>query len=316
MSANTSASALKQIGFCNVGTLATTPGDPLLIGFRKGASLEITPHKDIKDHLNKSFRNMINFKAEAESLQPSMRLISKMHAWVNQLADIQIMTNPQSSSADSEDVVKFVGDYLAGIDWELNISHEMRSLKVTSEAAFEYTAAQTFIDTFDSAAPVSLGTGEGGDLSLYRAPSFLACEYPTGTALFAKGDITDRKLTIKTKGKKTTNNQSIVDYLSILLELTARDAGVAKMITEMTKAMSGAILLKELNTGAFYDAFAFAANVLNVRDELRIGDDDRTLKVILEGDVPIWDIDFTFGAAYGGDAGDTTGLKGGTITIG
>ena len=102
---------LKQIGFCNVGTLSNAPPtDPLVIGFRKGATLDITPHNDIKDYRNRSFRNMINFKTEAESLQPSMRLVSKMHSWLNQQADVQIVTNKQNGGTNSEDVFRFVGN--------------------------------------------------------------------------------------------------------------------------------------------------------------------------------------------------------------
>ena len=309
---------LKQIGFCNVGTLSTTPGDPLVVGFRKGASLIITPQNDIKDYRNRSLRNLINFKTEAESLQPSMRLISKIHAWLNQHADVQVVTNPQSGSADSEDVFKFIGNYLAGIDFELVISHEMRSLKITIEGAYEYALAKTFIDGADSDSWVSMGvTGEGADSTLFRAPYFLDLEYPGGTEIFSsKHELIDRKLTIKTKGKKTLYNQSIVDWLSCTLEITARDAGIAKMIAEMAKDMSGTVLWKEQNTGSFYDAFSFAANALNVRNEFNISDDDRSLKVILEGDIPVADVTFTFGASYGGDAQDTTGLKGGTMTLG
>jgi hypothetical protein len=159
-------------------------------------------------------------------------------------------------------------------------------------------------------------TGEGADLTLYRAPYYLEIEYPTGQEIFSKTEIIDRKLTIKTKGKKSIYNQSIVDYLSCTLELTARDAGITKFISEMDKSMSSAITWKEQNNDTFFDQFVFAANALTVKNEFKIDDSERQLKVILEGDIPVWDATFQFGASYGGDAADTTGLKGGTMTFG
>jgi len=316
---STSLAGIRQIGLCNLGTLLTTPVDPIVLGIRAAAPFAITPFKPIKDYRNRSFRNMQNFKQAGESLQPTMRMISKLHAWLNGNADIQIITNKQNSNAGSEDVFQFVGDNLLWLEYLLAMDATKRSVNVTVEGALPHDDAQTLIDGSDSVTPVDLGAGvsEGGDLSKFRSPYMMALEYPQGTPMFAKGDLVSRKFEMKVKVKKSDEtNTSGISFYQFKLEITGREASIAKIIADYGKSMSGNMLWKEKNTGAFYDAFDFAPGVVGVEDEVTIDDEQRIKKVTLNGDCPITDVSFLFGAAYGGDAGDTTGLKGGTMKIG
>ena len=84
----------------------------------------------------------------------------------------------------------------------------------------------------------------------------------------------------------------------------------------MSKDMSPSILVKEQNNGAFYDEFEFAAGALTLIDEYNDADENRSIKLTFAADVSIGDISFLFGSSAGGDAADTTGIKGGTMMIG
>jgi hypothetical protein len=156
----------------------------------------------------------------------------------------------------------------------------------------------------------------GEDTSLVRAPYFLALEAPKATSLFSTKDILDRSLSIKTKGKKSIDNTDIVDYLTFILKIKARDAAVAKMITQRNRDMGATVLWKEGNAGSFYDTFDFAANTLIQTEEIEVSDDDRFIELTFQRDVDVYDVQFLFGAANGGDVADTKGAKGGTMKIG
>ncbi|WP_148267670.1 hypothetical protein [Ignavibacterium album] len=60
----------------------------------------------------------------------------------------------------------------------------------------------------------------------------------------------------------------------------------------------------------------FNTNVLSQTDEMVINDEERTLKIVLEGRVPIYAVSFLYGTGNGGSAADTRGTTGGTIKFG
>jgi hypothetical protein len=311
-----SRAGLKQIVLCDSGTLLTTPVNALAAGLRNTAAMERTPFKEVKDYRNRALKNMINFKIEWESLQPTMLMLKSLTGWLNLNCDAQVVTVAQSSGG-SGDVYQFTGLNKAGLDYEYIISSDKRSLKPALEVAMEYDRAKTFIDSADNLSPVSFSgiSGEGVDFTKYRAPYFLSFEAPKTAAVFGAPDLVERSYSIKTKNKKSIYNASIVDYLTFEFSITARDASIAKQIELLSRDVAPSIYIKEQNSGSFYDAFDFNAGVLTLHDEFKDGDDDRSLKLTFGADVPVGDISFQFGALYGGDASDA-GAKGGTMRIG
>lgn len=311
-----SRAGLKQIVLCDSGTLLTTPANALAAGLRNSAAMERVPFKEVKDYRNRVLKNMIDFKIEWESLQPTMLMLKSLTGWLNLNCDAQVVTVAQFAGG-SGDVYQFCGANKAGLDFEYMITADKRSVKPTLEVAMEYDRAKIFIDGADSTAQVSFAsiTGDGSDFTRYRAPYFISFEAPKTTALFSSADLVERSYSIKTKNKKSIYNASIVDYLTFEFTITARDATVAKQIEIISKDISPAVYVKEQNSGSFYDAFDFNSGVLTLHDEFKDGDDDRNLKLTFGADVPVGDISFQFGAAYGGDSSDG-GAKGGTMRIG
>ena len=314
-----SRAGLKQIVTCDAGTLAGTPGNPIAIGLRSAATMEIAGHKEVEDYRGRKLRNMKNFKIEAESLQPTMKMLERMKYWTNLNCDLQVITRPQINGAS--DVYQFVGDNKLGLDFEYMVSGDKRSLKATYEGAMEYERAQELIDGVASVDPIVFAdiSGEGQDFTKYRVPFYLSFKAPQSEDLISelsKGEIKERSYSIKTKNQKTVYNASIVDWLTFEFSIEVLNASVASQIEVMSKSMIPSILIKERNSGEYYDAFDFNAGTLALTEVYSDSDENRSLKMTFAGDVHISDITFAYGDGNGGATGDTDGETGGTMKIG
>lgn len=310
------AAGLKQIVMCNKGTLATTPVDPIALGIRKDAVLTINHFKQVEDYRKRKLRNMLNFKLEGETMQPTIFTFKKLIDWLNGNVDLQVVTQNQSTSA--KDVWKFNAGKELGIDFDWTYNQDGRSCKITFERAFPYSDAVTFIDAADSTTAVTFAgiTDDGTDLTLYRGASPDKFEKPAATSLGSSSLATVRSMNIKTESKKSIDNLSLVDNLMITLEMTGREAAISDFVTRLNKGMLDGVVFQEKNSGAYYDKFDFNANVLSQTDEFVINDEERTLKIVLEGRIPIYAVSFLYGTANGGDAADTKGTTGGTVKFG
>lgn len=310
------AAGLKQIVMCDKGTLSTTPADPIALGIRKDAVLTINHFKQVEDYRKRKHRNMLNFKLEGETLQPTIFMFKKLLDWINGNVDVQVITQKQSSS--NQDVFKFNSGKELGIDFEWTYNQDGRSCKITFERALPYNDAVVLIDAADNTTPVSFPgiTDDGTDLTLYRGASPDKFEKPASVSLGSNSLITVRSLNIKTESKKSIDNLSLVDNLMITLEMTGREASIADFVTRLNKGALDGVVFQEKNSATTYDKFDFNANVLSQEDEFVINDEERTLKIVLEGRIPIYSVQFLYGSSNGGDAADTKGTTGGTIKFG
>jgi len=319
-------SGLKQMLACDVGTLnAVLPAVPtgaVAMGFSFDRSLEIKDHKTAKAYPNIQLRNMKKFSAQGESTQPTLFMLKKSFDFLNGNADLQAVTPKQNASANSEDVAAFVGNYLMGLMFELTIAHDKRTMKWMWERAMEYENYQTFIDTFDSTAIVTVAGVtdtdiEGKNYSYRRSPKFLAIEAPSGVSIALNNyDRIERKITIKSKELlKNEYEQSIVDKFTIEIEIVGTGMQVADLVTLAAKAETPSVLIKEGNAGSYFDQLVIPAYKLGITDEHKIGDDVRESRIKLAGDISLFDKTFTYGTGNGGAADDTTGVTGGTLTI-
>lgn len=307
---------LGRILFCDEGTLAAAPGNPIALGFRGEAKLDVTPHKTVKEQGGGELPNMRNFKFEAESYQPTMKMLSSMIDRLNLNCDIEVVTAKQAGAEPKADVYKFSGLYKLGLGFEYTISGDKRSLKVTCEGAFEEDKALALLETVQTAVPasVTLTHPEGNDFASYRAPYFMSLSYGGSNAVEVR-DIISRSFTVKTVSSKDIYNSDIAGRLEFNLEVVTRDASIASVIANLNKGRSLSLLMKEKNKDNFYDAFDFAPGALIRTDEYAVGDKERQAKISFKREVSIYDAEFLFGAAYGGDSSDA-GAKGGTMRIG
>jgi hypothetical protein len=325
---------IKQLVLCDAGSLLTTPAGHIAIGLRNAAPMKVSPFKSVKDYLNRDWRNKENYNIQAETLQGNLYLLSKLNGWLNGNVDIQVLTQKQTASANSEDVYQFAAvaidtvstDMKLGLDYEYMLTGDKQSVKITAEGAFAYDISKKFKDLADSASAISFSgiSGRGDNQTLYRAPIYLAFEAPASTAILTGGRemIAERSISIKTKNKKgEEDNRSIVDYLSVEIMFKFREADVAKQVAIMAKDNSPSVVFKERTGGTLasplYNSFSFAAGVLSLSHDYDDTDDDRTLTLNFTGDVNLMDVSFVFGDGAGGTVEDTTGAlgTGGTMSF-
>jgi hypothetical protein len=318
MSAVISIPGIKQIAKCNAGTLLTTPTGIALCGIRDKATMNFTPYKADKDIKGRQGRNMVQAAVDYEMMQPTMKYFNSLFTHMNLNCDVQVMTEKQSFTAGSEDVLQFTpSSFQLGLGFEYLINMNRRSIKETLKGAATFATVQTLIDGASSATEVALtggGNVSGEDETLRRPVNFLAIEVPTSTTLYAPGELEDFKASIKGLSAENGTGQLLIDWIEYNIEITMRNAAIAKIAELLAKDINASCLIKLGNSGAYYDAFQFNAGAVNnfvVPDF----EDKRISKLTLAGKVRPYEHLFQTGAAYGGIAADN-GLNGGTLVIG
>lgn len=315
---------LGEIGFCDKGTLSTSATDAFVMGFRADEGKLESNEESVSLYRAMEGRNLVNRKITGlKTHQPSMWMLKKIIQYAKEQCDIQLITVPQSGSADSEDVFPFVGNNILGVDFEFLIGNEERSLMIMPEGQIEYEDHLTFLDAADTNAIVDLGfTKEGKDDDKYKHPWFLSIQAPNGVDLGTRFNLKNRKCSIKPVVERLQYNIPKSHFIEFMLEVIIEDASVAEVVTIMNKAMSPSLLLKEKNNsaGTEYDAFDIGAGWLTQKLENHIiGDKQRDVKAVYKGQLPIYKVlgGFTFGDGEGGAVADAdgTGGTGGTLTI-
>lgn len=309
---------LRRLVMCTAGTLGGTPGALIAMGLRGAAGLQITEFKQVEDYRKRKLRNMLNIKVEAESLQPNLRMLNSLISFLNFNCDAEVTTQKQSSS--TYDCFQFTGNYLMGLGFEYGITGDKRYCKTALERAFEHSIGKTFIDTADATTMTSLSgitTPEGEDFSSYRPPNLTHFQSPSGTTIMSTPiSLVERSLTIKTEAQKNYYNGDIVNFLNVELSLTSREASIAQIITLLSKGLADTIEWKEANGTSTFDKYVINANTLTLTNEVKMDDENRTIKATFSGNVPLYDVSFTFATTASGDVLSGTGIAGGTMTIG
>lgn len=310
---------IKSILLCNKGTLATTPVNPAYIGLKDKATLKISDFKTSKDVRGRTFRNKKQAALEFESKQPTLKMFRSFFDYMNSNCDVQMMTEKQSFSSSSEDVLKFTAStLLLGLSWEYGFDLEKRYLKGTLKGAADYDVMKALIDSADSESAVTISgiTHPGGEnWSLQRRQKILAIQSPVATELFDLDERDDVKIFCKSEGDDNGDGQPGVKDTTVHVEVVGLNTSVTKIVAQLTKNINEALLIKIGNDGSNYDALDCAAGALTPVEEIELGDDKSFLKVVYEGKVRPYDYDFNYGATYGGVDADG-GLNGGTIKIG
>lgn len=317
-----SINGIKSLIMCDGGTLATTPVDAIAVGLRNAASHKFNNYRPVKDYRNAEFPNMYQHIVEAETLQPTMQLMQKVFTkWPNLKGDVQLVTVPQDpADSTSDDVLKFIGANAIGISGEFKYTDEKRSAILTMKRALSAAAHQALIDAMDSDTAVAVTgiTNRGEDTSLFRPFNLLALEAPKATALLAdNADIDSMSLSIKSLGTEVKlQGYDLVSKVNVTFEVNILNASAAKIVELLGKGVSPSVLVKFANSSTFYDAFDFAAGALVLKMDYDNNDSSRILKLTAQRDFDLWELAFSFGATFGGDAADTKGIKGGTLKIG
>ncbi len=299
-----SRAGIRTFALATKGTLTTTPTNVVVGGLRKSGKLEILPLNELKTQLNQFIPNLTNFKFESTTFQAMLTTLSNLHNLVLNGCDAQLITVPQTSgSLSSGGVFNFVGDNYPGLGFEFVISKDERSAKIMLEVGVEDHQRDELLTQSLANTPLDLSAYGNGlsvkDCSKYVSPAFISAKY-NSQDVFAKDELMDYKLTIKTKSTgKSAYNRDRNNYYSVIFEITGTDARISKLQSEYGLGRCLSLELKQRFDPDTNDVFEFEPGVLHKREETTIGDDDRFLKVIYEADIPVGDV--TFGDLEGSD---------------
>ncbi|HOV99284.1 MAG TPA: hypothetical protein PK595_06910 [Bacteroidota bacterium] len=309
-----SIAGIKQLLLCKKGTLLTDVTDEQLLGIRKDASLSITDFDTIEDFRGRKLHNKINFKAEAETFQPTMYLLNMLQQWVNGEVDVEIITEQQPGGGI--ECYQFEGETNPlGIEFEFLYTDKSRSCKLTLERALPYATGIAMLNAASSTSPVYSNPQTGENPSLYRMP-LLGAWVSNGDPIYDPMMIQQRSLSIKTNsGKKTADNMSIVDRLIFKLEITGYDAALEKILGNFSSPWLSGLFYQEMNSDSTYDGFQFGSNVLHKTKEITIDKEQRIMKLTFEGSAALSELQFDIDAEHGASADDTDGTTGGTMNI-
>jgi len=275
------------------------------IGLRKSASLTISPFKEIEDYRHRKHRNYLNFKIEAECIQPSMQILKKVLD--NESFYVQAVT------AQGE-VFQIPN---MGLDFEMVYSSEGRSLKLVFQICFPYSDGLDLIDAAKD--NTDLHSTNFEDASKYY-PSAWSNNSGLGIAPL---HIMSKKLSIKPEGVTNIANALLPNYWTINYEIVTVDSSMDFLLTHFTPTNDLTLTFEETNEifapdaipPRTYDKLIFSAGVLTKQSEFTVSEDERTTKLVLAARIPLSKISFAFGTNNGCKTGDTVGATGGTITF-
>lgn len=307
---------IKKILKCDAGTLATTPVNPFYTGITEKRKMEFKNYKAPKNSHGVELRNMKQGEISYPSLQPTLKRLKSCIDHANMNCDVQIVTEKQSTTADSEEVFKFTSStFKLGLAFKYELSLEKIILTETLKGAANYQTVKALRDAGDSETEVVAAGVANEDVAEYHEPNIMAIESPIATSLGDPSEIDELKFIIESEGKDTGLGQATVEWLNIMLDITLRNASAAKVAAVMAKTMSDSLLLKTKNAGSYFTAFDFAAGSLIQNEDTDNNDESNVLKLKYGMKVRPYELSWNFGTSYGGAVGDN-GLNGGTVKIG
>lgn len=242
------------------------------IKLRRDAKLTIT-EEPVKDVLDRSLPNWINFKIEAESLYNNIDIINMAHQYASAGA---VMCELESTANDAG-VFVFAFNNFLGYDFELEINPNERNIKHILEARFDYETGKNIIN----AARTNLREwGTNDELAPWL---YTNSKINFFNNLFDPNWIKDFKLTIKTLGDKTMNNRTLVNYIDVSLEITSYESksSVVKNLLDL-----GMLTTCSLTSNDGFE-FKIEQGALFPQREAVVGDKERFSKLLFSGKLPL-----------------------------
>ncbi|MHC1736888.1 MAG: hypothetical protein AB9882_02620 [Ignavibacteriaceae bacterium] len=295
---------LKALMLCSKGTLTSSPTNVLYMGDRaSGGMLTIEPQENITDYLNRDIPNKIGIKAEMSSLQMQVPEIETLinHVKTNRGADVQVITAlvPGQTQSPNEGIFNLSGDNFAGLEYEIFRSNKEAYVKITAEAWYDYTVAQSLIqaaatNAANAAMLTTLG-GAGINFAKIIRPNFdkitlgaaVGGVYPL---LATKEEVQDWSIKLTGTGEKTQYGRSIIHINTAEIEVSMLDSSITKINEMLAKDPASRLGIDILFEGG-WESWVF--NLLTFKATTTIEDKKRMQKLNFKGDVYLNDIVFS-----------------------
>lgn len=297
---------LKRLAAWN---LDSPSGKENLIYFdlRKPAKLEIT-EEGIEDYKKRQLPTYTNMKVTVDTFNVGRPLLYYLlsHATHPDLVSLEAVSEKNGGVYDGIWLFDAAGQRL-GIDFDYQAGLTERMASVTYEAKFEKSVANALLlAATTNVTPIDFSLIEGGGAvgtftaGHYRTPYLSFIKYAANggsdVTLVAPEDIISYKLSLKTEGRKTLHNRTVVDYVNATLEVEIASADKTKikdlhLLT--TTDFVPAIKFQMKDSDSTYENHEFADSVLASKFEATVGDDSRSIKMQFSGNIPLGNVTYT-----------------------
>ena len=297
---------LKRLAAWN---LDSPSGKENLIYFdlRKPAKLEIT-EEGIQDYRQRQLPTYTNMKVTVDTMNIGRPLLYYLLAQATHPDLVSLEAVSEKASGVYDGIYLFDADgQRLGIDFDYQAGSTERMASVTYEAKFEKSVANSILSaSVSNVTPIDFSLVEGGSgigtftAGHYRTPYLSFIKYnPNGTSdtvLVDPADVISYKLSLKTEGRKTLHNRTVVDYINATLEVEIASADKTKikdlhLLT--TTDFAPAIKFQMKDSESTYENHEFADSVLASKFEATVGDDARSIKMVFSGNVPLGNVTYT-----------------------
>lgn len=298
---------LKRLAAWN---LATGPSKENLIVFdlRKPAKLEIT-EEGIEDYRKRTLPTYTNMKISVDTLNVGRPLLFYLLAQAtdSDLVSLEALSEKNGGVYDGIYLFDSTGQKL-GVDFDYVASNSERMASVTYEAKFEKSVANAILNAATTnVTPIDFTAIDGGTANIatftslqYRTPYLSFIKYNANggsdTVLVAPEDVISYKLSLKTEGRKTLHNRTVVDYINANLEveIASADKTTIKNLHLLTTTdFAPAIKFQMKDSDSTYENHEFADGVLTTKFEGVVGDDARSIKMVFSGNIPLGNVAYT-----------------------
>lgn len=267
-------------------------GNPLIgLGYRTNkCSLKFTSKDPIKTNMNQEFPNLINVKAELETMQLPWALIKQLFgSWLSGAGtgvNLAVVTGKpvvaSSNMTSAAGIFNFENTNSLGLDFELSITQKERLLKLTCERSFNPSVIDTM---FGSAGTKTLPYAAGKTPMLDPTAVVAGFISPSFVSFGSDVRCSDFKISLKASGGKTAFDVLQPSKIDVLLEATLDSADLAEIKTNLAGSVQAAsnVTISIANGETTKPSIILAKEGLSQKGEIEISDDKRTAKVSFVG---------------------------------
>ena len=278
------------------------------LDLRKSVNLSRTD-ETMKDTKGKDLKNWVRYKAEVESYNIKRPLwFYLLEHLRRQGVDCEFLA--EATAVSSFDPItrtwggrfRFDGSRFMGLDVEYIMTKDERLAKLIFETKLSKVASQTLIDEAQTNTIVDIGSITPDNYSPAEAAGAYLESVKYGASLvdlFDVANLLDMNFTMKTKGRKSINDRSLCDYISVDGQFTVAEANKDKLQEwENILDANPKISIKQNDGAGKYEEHIFTAKSLSIKHDFEVSDEKREVKIYLAGDIPLTMIDKSSGA-YG-----------------
>lgn len=246
----------------------------------------------IRTHRNQLIRTFAELGLEVSAYNSNLQTLANLIQ--NYAADggvlAQIVTEKTSADAYGG-VFNLDGANFVGFEFEFYRNTKESGCKVTLANKIPVANLAPLIAS--AGTNTALFADAALDVSAAYQPDLVYVYTPSSKELFRIDEIDDYSIKFIGKGvKNERTGRTIVNTVSVVIEVQALDATIKKMVEILGKNPNSNVMIHQ--SAPVGELIEIQTGAVSRREEFEIGDDKSFAKVIWEADLPRFSFDFSF----------------------